>query len=107
MTIIEQIKQLLGDIEGKDALLETIVTLTENRLKLLLGVDEVPFELEYIVVNIAVSRFNRIGSEGVSSHSVGGESMSFNENDFSEFENDISAWKEAHTESTIGKVKFL
>lgn len=107
MTIIEQIKQLLGDIEGKDALLETIVTLTENRLKLLLGVDEVPFELEYIVVNIVVSRFNRIGSEGVSSHSVGGESMSFNENDFSEFENDISAWKEAHTESTIGKVKFL
>lgn len=107
MTIIEQIKQLLGDIEGKDSLLETIVTLTENRLKLLLGVDEVPFELEYIVVNISVSRFNKIGSEGVSSHSVGGESMNFNANDFDEFSDDIDAWKEAHAETKVGKVRFL
>lgn len=107
MAVIDDVKQLLGEIEGKDELLDTIIAMTESRLKALLGVENVPLELEYIVTNISVSRFNRIGSEGVSSHSVGGESMNFNTNDFDEYENDITAWKENHAETNIGKVKFL
>ena len=107
MAVLEDVKKLLGDIEGKDALLTTIVTITENRLRTLLGEEEVPSELDYITTEVSVSRFNKIGSEGVSSHSVDGESLSFNANDFSPYENDISAWKEAHTSSSIGKVRFI
>ena len=71
----DEIKSLLGiEGDGRDSLLSTIVGFTEDRLRVLLGgVEEVPPELEYIVYELSVIRFNRIGSEGMSAHSVEGK----------------------------------
>lgn len=107
MAILEDVKKLLGDLDGKDELLETIVNLTENRLRTLLAVEVVPCDLEYIITEVSVSRFNKIGSEGVTSHTVEGESMSFNSNDFEPYADDINAWKEEHSESKVGRLRFL
>jgi hypothetical protein len=52
-------------------------------------------------------RFNRIGSEGLSSHSVEGESLSFTGSDFDGFMGEIQAWLDLQKESTRGKVRFL
>lgn len=105
--VLDDIKKLLGDLEGRDGLLEVIVSLTQHRLETLLGVEEVPDELEYIVTEVSVSRFNRIGSEGISSHTVEGESMSFSSNDFEPYTDDIEAWRLSNKESRTGRVRFL
>lgn len=107
MAVIENVKKLLGDIEGKDELLETIVTLTESRLKTLLGVKTVPSELDYITTEVSVARFNKIGSEGVTNHTVEGESMSFSNNDFEPYVDDIEAWRFSHKEQKVGRLRFL
>lgn len=86
--------------------LDVIIRLTTNRLKTLLGVEEVPTELEYIVTEVTIVRYNKIGSEGVTSHSVEGETMSFNDNDFKGYLNDIEVWKNKKNE-VKGVVKFL
>ena len=91
MTVLESVKILLGEPEGLDDKLDAVIKLTQSRLSMRLGVKEVPSELEYIVVDVAIIRFNRIGSEGVSSHSVEGESMSFSDNDFAGYEEDIKS----------------
>ena len=83
-----------------------IIRLTTNRLKTLLDVEEVPTELEYIVTEVSIVRYNKIGSEGVTSHSVEGETMSFSDNDFKGYLNDIEAWKNKKNE-VKGVVKFL
>lgn len=106
--MLETLKTLLG-VEGSelDGKLTAILNATEQRLKLLVGVPEVPKELEYIVTDVAVARFNRIGSEGLSAHSVEGESMTFVGNDFAGYMDDIQAYIDSQEEARKGRVRFL
>lgn len=107
MTTLESINVLLGVSDGLDKKLDVIVELTQKRLKARLGVSTVPDELEYIVIEVSIKRYNRIGSEGVSSHSVEGESMSFSDDDFNEFSEDIATWLSNQKEAKKGRVRFL
>lgn len=107
MTILENVKELLGNPKNIDDKLNVIIELTQKRLGNLLSVKEVPEELEYIVVEVSVIRFNRIGSEGVSSHSVEGESMSFNDDDFDSYDKDIRSWLNNQSDLKKGSVCFL
>lgn len=107
MAIIDDVAVLLGFPEEKpNRTLDVIIRLTTNRLKTLLDVEEVPNELEYIITEVSIVRYNKIGSEGVTSHSVEGETMSFSDNDFKGYLNDIEAWKNKKNE-VKGVVKFL
>ena len=107
MAIIDDVTALLGFSDEKyNKTLDVIIRLTTNRLKTLLDVEEVPTELEYIVTEVSIVRYNKIGSEGVTSHSVEGETMSFSDNDFKVYLNDIEAWKNKKNE-VKGVVKFL
>lgn len=107
--MLEQIKSLLGlaDDSSRDDLLNTIINLTTARLSLLLGGIEPPDTLDHIVIEVSVARFNRIGSEGLSSHSVEGESLSFTENDFDPFLNEIQAFLDSQKANTRGRVRFI
>ena len=98
-------KLLTGTNEEK---IEVIKQMTEDRLKVLLGGAEyVPEELAYIVTEVSVARFNRIGSEGLSSHAVEGETMQWSDGDFSPYRDDIDAYLDAQDETRIGRVRFL
>lgn len=106
MAVIDDVKALLG-IEDDDNKLKVIITLTENRLKALLGQKEVPSELEYIVTEVSIARFNRIGSEGLSGHTVEGEALTFKDNDFDQYADDIQTWRDAQFDQDIGRMRFL
>ena len=92
--MLEELKLLLGITDTSlDEKLNLIIRLTTSRLKVLLGgVEEVPESLQYIVTEVAVIRFNRIGSEGLSSHGVEGESLSFTDDDFAGYKTEIQAY---------------
>lgn len=71
--MLEDVKELLGiaeDDKTMDTRLNIIIAATTKRLKVLLGGLDVPDDLKYIVTDVSIMRFNRIGSEGLSSHSV-------------------------------------
>lgn len=105
-TVLNDVKILLG-LQTEDEKLRAIVRLTESRLKALLSVNIIPDELEYIVTEVSIKRFNRIGSEGVQTHSVEGESMSFNDDDFSSFSSEIQAWRDEQANQNKGRIRFL
>lgn len=109
--MLEQVMILLGisdPTEEVTSLLNTIISITSQRLLLRLGVSDVPAELEYIVVEVSIVRYNRIGSERLSSHNVEGESMSWNsEDDFKPYLSEINAWLDKQTTSDyVGRLKF-
>ena len=106
--MLENLKTLLG-IEGNDidAKLNLIIANTTARLKLLLGGIEPPEEMDSIVLEVAIARFNRIGSEGMTSHSVEGESTNYGNDDFKPYMDEIQAYLDMQKESTRGKVRFL
>lgn len=88
MAVLENVKKLLSINDDKqDELLEIIISNTEKRLISLLPSDmeTIPDRLEYIVEEVAVKRFNRVGAEGMSQESVDGRSNTFQANDFDEY----------------------
>lgn len=108
--MLDEIKELLGiaaEDTDCDKKLKIIVKLTTARLKLLLGNVEPPEDMNHIITEVTIMRFNRIGSEGLSSHSVDSESLTFNDNDFKGYADEIQAWLNQQKESTKGKVRFL
>jgi hypothetical protein len=108
--MLENLKLLLG-IEtsdtDRDALLRLIVENVTKRLKSLLGGVEPPDELSHIILEVSVIRYNRLGSEGLSSHSVEGESLSFTEDDFANYESEIQTYLNSLKNSSKGRVKFI
>lgn len=108
--MIEDLKVLLGLDETDDQTerrLNLILDATKRRLKFLLGGLEPPEEMEYIILDVSVIRYNRIGSEGLSSHSVEGESLSWSGNDFAGYMDDIQSYLDSQQTVRKGKVKFL
>lgn len=106
--MLDNLKIMLG-ITGDDLdeKLELIIESVEARLKVLLGGADIPEELNYIVREVSIIRFNRIGSEGLTSHSVEGESLTFADNDFNAFADDIQAWLDKQEDNARGKVRFI
>jgi hypothetical protein len=98
--MLDEVKLLLGITDGlRDDLLSLIINLTESRLVFLIGSgDGVPHELSYIVTEVACARYNRLGSEATTSHSVEGESLSFKDDDFDAYKSDIAAYVKASAE---------
>lgn len=106
--MLDEIKKLLGfDDSENDAILNTIVSLVESRLKYLIAEDTVPDSLSYIVTEVSISRFNRIGSEGVSSHDVEGEKMTWSNDDFRPYMSDIEQYVTAQKGARRGRVRFI
>ena len=87
MTIIEQVKVLLGIEDNlQDNLLSVIQDLTEAHFKAYSKQDSIPENLNYIIVEVTVKRFNKLGSEGMTSQNVEGLEMSFDLDDFAVYD---------------------
>ena len=88
MATLDNVKLLLSiNDDLQDELLKKIIDNTEKRLISLLPLETetIPERLEYIVEEVAVKRFNRVGAEAMSSESVDGRSSTFQSNDFDEY----------------------
>lgn len=108
--VIDDLKLLLGigkDDSSKDDLLNLLIKMSTSRLKALLGGIDPPSLLDHIILEVSIARFNRIGSEGLSSHGVEGESLSFNDDDFKPYAEEIQAYLDTQKDNTKGKLRFL
>ena len=108
--MLSEMKIMLGIEAGDNSQndkLQLLLDTARARLKTLLGGIEPPESLAYIIWEVAVIRYNRIGSEGVSSHSVEGESMTFSGSEFDPFAEEIQSFLDTQNESKKGRVMFL
>lgn len=108
--MLNDLKLMLGIASSdtdRDNLLKLIVSNATARLTVLLGGMEPTESLDYIIMDVCIRRFNRIGSEGMDSHTVEGESITFSDSDFAGFEDDIQAFLATQQESKKGRVRFL
>lgn len=106
--MLEKLKLLLNiaaEETAKDEILSLLLEMTGARLQNLLGGMEIPESLNHIVIEVAVKRFNRIGSEGFSGHTVEGESITVSEDDFAEYDAEIQ--KVLDSTGRGGVVRFL
>ena len=108
--MIERIKTVLGIKDTlQDEVLDIFIDNVTRHLSALLG-KEVPAHLHFIVEEIVVRRFNRIGSESMKTESVEGHSITFYDLDkeFTPYEPIIDAEKDKTKGiNSRGKVYFI
>ena len=80
--LLNRIKTLLG-VTDNDELIYEITELTKSKILNYINETELPNELEFVLIELAIQRYNRIGSEGITSESVDGKSVSYDD----DFEN--------------------
>ena len=76
--LLNRIKTLLN-VEGNEELILEIVNITESKILNYINASEMPKELEFVLIELSVQRFNRIGSEGIASESIDGKSVSYDD----------------------------
>ena len=76
--LLNRIKTLLN-IEGNENLIYEIVNITESKILNYINATEMPKELEFVLIELSVQRFNRVGSEGIASESIDGKSVSYDD----------------------------
>lgn len=83
---LTNIKLKLGLLDdSEDELLAVLLSDSINYMMVYIG-EDVPKELEFIAEEVAIKRYRRIGSEGISTEKVDVLSTTYNtENDFKEY----------------------
>ena len=83
--LLNRMKVMLGINDNEELLLE-ILDITKSKILNYINEAELPLELEFVLVELSIKRFNRIGSEGFTSETVDGKTMSYEESEFEGYE---------------------
>lgn len=107
---------LLGDASdtSADPLIAALRKLAETRFLFLINsiqqeagiisTPAIPDPLKWIIDEVIIRRFNRLGSEGYQSQSVGGHSITFSADDFQDFMMDIRSYLVPNQRVRSGRV---
>ncbi|HLT85872.1 MAG TPA: phage head-tail connector protein [Georgenia sp.] len=108
-SILGRVKTLL-DIQDdlQDNSINIIIGNVTSHLQALLG-KEVPAELNFIIEEITIRRYNRIGTEGMKSEVVEGHHVTFYDlkDEFVPYESIIAAHKDPPQKPGRGRVMFI
>ena len=74
--LLNRVKVILG-ITDNDELLIEILNITKSKILNYINKSELPMELEFVLIELSIQRYNRIGSEGIASENVDGKSVSY------------------------------
>lgn len=89
---IKRVKTLLGiDDDLQDSLLEEIQDNTIALYIALTGADAVPSDHDFMIREVMVKRYNRLGNEGMSQERQADMLQVFNSDDFSEYKDILLA----------------
>ncbi|RWZ59888.1 phage head-tail connector protein [Halobacillus fulvus] len=111
MIEIEQnVKAVLGIQDTlQDQTLSVIIKNTQSHLKIWLKkhaeLEDIPEELTFIVEELAISRFQKLGSEGMESESVEGRAVTYREDDFRPYRDILETY--IPKQDGDGKVMFF
>ena len=99
---IIKLKLGLIDDNGQDDLLAILLTDAINYMKVYIETDIIPNELGFIAEEVAIKRYRKIGSEGISTEKIDVLSTSYKSDDFYEYKPLMKLYKDKNV-----KVKKL
>lgn len=98
-------KSLELSSSDKDELLASLIKRCSQPILNYIGLKKIPNELEYIVIELVLARYNRLGSEGITSESVDGISYVYNSDVIEPYRKDLDLWICNNSSESNKKVK--
>lgn len=105
-TIENRVKTILKVDEQAFKVVSELILNQMEALEVKLGTP-VPAELDFIVVETSIARYNRLGSEGLKSEGIDVISQTFIEDVFQPYLSDIALFKKANTTVMPSKLRML
>lgn len=108
--MITIVKTYLGiDDNLQDALLQQMIDDYTRRVNNYISAETLPTELQWVVRELTIIRYNRIGSEGMQSESEEGKSQTYKDGDpFDSFRDDLDKYLESKQEPAgTGRARFI
>lgn len=99
-SLLDRIKIILKlDIKdnSKDDLLMILMNNAVSTVRIYLGVDELPEEMEFVAEELTVARYRKIGSEGISTEKVEELSTTFSIDDLNRYKGILNVYKDNHS----------
>lgn len=94
MSALNRIKILLGITDAtEDALLGILIDDCNAMLKSYLGQNEVPPQLDFIITELVIKRYRKIGSEGLKAEQIDVISNTFEDDPLAPYYKTIDAYK--------------
>lgn len=91
--MLDEIKKSLEiSSSDKDELLESLIKRCSQPVLNYINLPTIPKELEYIVIELVLARYNRLGSEGLNSESVDGVSYNYSADILAPYRLDLDSW---------------
>lgn len=92
---LDNIKVLLSltDDDSQDEILAVLLDNATNTVKLYLGINEIPHELEFIAEQMAVIKYRRLGAEGIETEKIDVLSTKYEKNDIAPFKEILAMYK--------------
>ena len=105
--ILNRIRMMIN-VEGREELLQEIIRLVAMPVLLYIKQEAIPTELEWIVVELAIKRYNRIGAEGFTEEKSDNIQNRYEESMINEYISFLDRWIEDNTEVVeVKKVRFF
>lgn len=107
---LDNLKILLSltEDDSKDELLAILLENSVNTINIYLGVEELPTELEFVAEQLAQIKYNKLGSEGISTEKIDVLSTTYFQDELSPFKRILDTYKDNHgLVSKNKRVKFL
>lgn len=105
--LLDKIKRRLGILdEEQDQLLTDFIEDAESYFKLITSANTIDDKYEFIIADVVVKRYQRKGSEAMSSESVDGYSVTYAQDDFSEYLQYLDREFGLSNDARRGKVRF-
>jgi hypothetical protein len=90
--------RLMINVEGREELLQEVIRLVAMPVLLYIKQEAIPTELEWIVVELAIKRYNRIGAEGFTEEKSDNIQNRYEESMINEYISFLDRWIENNTE---------
>lgn len=105
---LDNIKILLGlEDDSQDIILAILLTNAVSTINVYLGVNELPQELSFVAEQLAVIKFNKLGSEGIQTEKIDVLSTTYQADELASFKTILDSYKANNNLATTKRVKFL
>ena len=92
---LDNIKLLLSlaNDDSQDEILEVLLNNAVDTIKVYLGIDNVPRELEFVAEQMTVIKFRRLGAEGIETEKIDVLSTKYEKDDIAPFKEILAMYK--------------
>ena len=92
---LDNIKLLLSlaNDDSQDEILGVLLDNAVNTIKVYLGIDNVPRELEFVAEQMTVIKFRRLGAEGIETEKIDVLSTKYEKDDIAPFKEILAMYK--------------